>query len=496
VRLLKDRGATAAGASQPTFDAAGPTARPAKRGRARRRDPGRRLWPRVAARLSQENGFVMVIALIVVAVVLLLAAALISSSVTTSTHATKEYERSSALSAANAGLAAAIHRLSSQPQESEAQMKMCFTTTFVEAKSGACGGTEEALANGAHYKYYVYPALTENTCTGLWVEVAAPRSLSQRCVTSIGTATNGVKARVQERIAAIRGGYFTVKGVFSLSEFLVNNKLIYNGELGALNNVTFNNPVEANPTIAVKYGNTMTGENKCSSGCTYSKLTAEELASERYKLPEPSAVPYAEAQLKNNNAKVTFTTGSINANRELTAGGAGTIKFPSGTYDLCYIGLNNPMTIEYTPPVTIYLDSAYRSGSTCPAGNTSGTINFNNEIKWVDLASSKTPSDLRIEAWGKPKETNGSAPPIKLNNNVNGSWYAEIYAPYSFVEVNNKLQMTGAIEAGDIKFNNEVEMTGATGTGEEWLMGTSFYATAYHECSPSYTASTPAVGCY
>jgi hypothetical protein len=452
-------------------------------------------------RIRAEEGFVMVIAVFISAIVLLLGAGIVAASVTTSSHATHEYGRSDALAVANAGLEVALHRLSSQGEETSAQEKKCFTTEFVaETEKGLCpASATETVAGGASFKYYVSPVLSEagNECTGLWVSSSAllDRTITQRCVTAVGIAEDKVQARVQERVANVRGGLFSVPGVFSLSEISVNNPLVYNGELGARIKVTFNNAVTANPKISVKYGTSVSGENKCPSGCTFTKLSAEELASSRYSLPEVSAAPFEAAQTSNNNASIAMTSGSINANRELNVNNATTIKIPSGTYDLCFIGLNNASTIEYTPPVTIYLDSVNRSGSTCPNNASSGTINFNNPINWVDTATTKAASDLRLIAWGKPKETNNSAPVIKLNNNVTGPWYAEVFAPYSFVEVNNKIVLDGAIQAGDIKFNNEVEMVGLGGS-DEWQTGTFFYPTAYHQCSPTYTESKPAIGCY
>ena len=451
----------------------------------------------LSARLRRDDGFVMVIALIVTLVIVALAAALITASTTTSTHATHERGRSTALALADAGLEAAIHRLSSQYEDGPTQQEQCFTVEFkAKEASGVCPAQTEEIASQQKYTYYVSPAMKTNECAGLWVVAPKGRTITQRCVTSIGEA-NGSAARVQERIVQIMG-VFPVSGIFSLSEILVNNELTFNGELGARGKINFNNPVKAiGSGLKVKYGESVTGESKCPSGCTYTKMSAAELAKEPYALPEPYPQPFeaAEASAATENAKITMTSGSINASREMTANNPTTIKFPSGTYDLCAIALNGTATIEYSPPVTLYLDSHYRSGTTCPNNSGSGSLQFNNAVTWVDLASVKSPSDLRMFAWGEPKETNNHTPKFQLNNNVTGPWYAEIWAPYSYLEVNNSLTMDGAIQAGYVQLNNPVEFAGITGQGEGQT-GQTFYPSAFHQCPPTYSGTNPASGCY
>src|SRR4029077_19183780 len=190
---------------------------------------------KLTKRLQGEDGFAMVVALVVVVVVLLLAAALISSSVTTSTHASQEYGRSSALAAADAGLEAALHRLSSQAEETPAQEKLCFTTEFVALSGGICLiGAEETLANGTTFRYAVSPVLSEgeNACTGLWVVAPSEATVAQRCITAIGTASNGVRARVQERVADVKAtATFPVNGLFAFGEIKLNNQVNFKGEV-------------------------------------------------------------------------------------------------------------------------------------------------------------------------------------------------------------------------------------------------------------------------
>lgn len=441
----------------------------------------------------------MLIALIVTLVIVLLAAAIISASTTTSTQATREHSRSVALAAADAGLAAAVHRLGSQAEQSTAQQEDCFTVEF-KAKSGQCPGQEEEIASSLKFTYYVSPAMKSNECTGLWIKAPEGKTITQRCITAVGE-DNGTKARVEERVADVKGtGTFPVSGIFTYNELDVNNELKFTGEMATGGNLILNNEVESTGSIAIKYGGTLTGGSQCKASCTATQLSASELLVEPYKLPEENAKPFEEAESSNNNKNMTITGGggTLNAGRELTANNEVAIKIPSGTYDLCYLETNNKATIEYTPPVTIYLDDHYRSGSTCANNSNSGRIAFNNEVTWIDTATTKSPSDLRIFVWGEPKETKqaaGSTNELKFNNAIGGPWYAEIDAPYSYVNVNNEFTMDGSIAAGSMKLNNKVTFVGARGAGESGQTGQLFFASAYHQCPPTYT-SNPATGCY
>ena len=54
----------------------------------------------------------------------------------------------------------------------------------------------------------------------------------------------------------------------------------------------------------------------------------------------------------------------------------------------------------------------------------------------------------------------------------------------------------GAIVGGTVEFTNQMEFTGELGAAQEYLTGTGFYPSAYHQCSPSYKESKPGTGCF
>jgi Tfp pilus assembly protein PilX len=451
------------------------------------------------ARLKRDDGFAMVVALVVVVVVLLLAASLISSARTTSSHASQEYGRADALAAANAGLAAAVHRLSSQAEEASTELESCFTTKFV--KASPCPLTEsEAFANGATYRYTVSAPLTEseNTCTGLFIVAPTERTVSQRCITAIGVAANGVKARVQERVADIKGSSFGVVGLFSYNNIEFTNEVTFSGEI-AVDGIFQSNKTLKNKNgeeVKVKYGKEAKwGSPACTNVCTSTKMTAAEL--EKYKLPVQEPGPYKEAEEKaaTNDKKITMTSGEINSKYEWTANNSITATIPEGTYYICKLNFNNTVKMEYTPPVKIYLDSPFRTGSKCPSGT--GSFKVTNNVEWIDKATVKSPSDLKIFAWGDPKENPPSASNAEFGiTNNSGGFYGEIYAPNSAVIFTNNVKMVGSIVGGSIKSTNATEIVSELGSGDESQNGTAFYGAAYHQCSPTYTESTPAKGCY
>ena len=142
----------------------------------------------------------MVVVLVVILITVILGASLVSSAVWTSSHGRADYAQKQALAVANAGLQAAINRLSNQAEDTASEQKECFTVQYIAEASGSCPSQHEEPTKGEQYTYYVSPALSQsaNHCTGLWLVVPKEKealdSLNQRCITSIGTA-NGATAR-------------------------------------------------------------------------------------------------------------------------------------------------------------------------------------------------------------------------------------------------------------------------------------------------------------
>lgn len=446
----------------------------------------------------------MIVVLVVILITVILGASLVSSAVWTSSHGRTDYAQKQALAVADAGLQAAINRLSNQAEDNATEEKECFTVKYVAEASGSCPPQPEELTKGEKYTYYVSPALSQsaNHCTGLWLvvpkEQESTHSLNQRCITSIGTA-GGSTARVQARVAdLIVKPLFPVNGLFSYSTITITNKFTASGELGARETVSDSNAITHAGELTVNYGKEVKLHNSCAvEAVTCKQLTAEQLAAVPWALPkheEAQEAPYAASVLANNNAKMTVVEATYNAaTRELTSTHTNEVVLPSGTYNFCLISFTQGTTITYTPPVKLYLDSPYRKGSACSSGT--GWLSMTQNVTWKDEAATPKASDLEIFAWGNPEAGASEHDPIFSFSNNSGGMYAKIYAPYSSFETTNNFEMTGSMVFGSVKANNQATVNGEGGGKAEQIVGTNFYVTAYHQCPSSYSGS-PASGCY
>lgn len=462
-------------------------------------------------RCSDDGGFVVVLALVAIALMVVLAGSLVTAAVVTSSHGNKDYAQKRALAAANAGLQAAIYRLSSQAEDNSTEQTECFTTAYVKEGSEGCPAQEDELVKNIKYKYYVSPNLNKetNNCTGLWLTVPKEKEstlgVTQRCVTSVGTA-NGATARVQARVADAvtittsgSTSVFPVNGVYSFTSLEFTNKIKVSGAIGARTKLESNQEIE-NPSALTAYYGESIKLNKCKIKCTETKLTGEQTGKAPYALPTQEAAPYSASVISNNNASLKFTNGEYNSAKREPVVKGGTLTIPEGTYNFCEINWNNELTVAYKGTVKIYVDSPNRTGSGCTGTN--GTVQMTNKVNFVDENATKKAADLQIYVWGNPKVTppGPGSPIFKFNNNIGGPMYAQIYAPYSAVEITNNIKLVGAIAAGWAKFTNEVEMTGeSAGSGTEsgtttTTANSNFYTTAYHQCSSTYTSAT--TGCY
>jgi Tfp pilus assembly protein PilX len=193
---------------------------------------------------TDERGVAMIVVMMTLLILTILSATVVVASTESSRTTLQEERRAKAFAAAEAGLEAAVYRISAQPYNgsgtSSTILNQCFTTEFVtQPASGNCESSpEESLGSRGSYIYYVSPEMGESTscgsggsavacwtghttksCTGYPVESStAGLDLSQRCVTAIGTYEK-TSIRVQERIVDY-AFTFPVSGLLSLSNIL------------------------------------------------------------------------------------------------------------------------------------------------------------------------------------------------------------------------------------------------------------------------------------
>jgi hypothetical protein len=185
----------------------------------------------------------MVVVIAVLLVVLLLSTAIVASSIQSNTTSVQDTAQATALADANAGLNAAVARLSQQAYDGSGDsttiLNQCFTTTFTsQDSSGNCTGQTGSMGSLGSYTYYISPEMgsstycstsgttstpcwtnhTTSSCTGYPVQGSGGLDVSQRCVTSIGTY-DGTVERVQERLVNYEFT-FPVAGMLSLTNML------------------------------------------------------------------------------------------------------------------------------------------------------------------------------------------------------------------------------------------------------------------------------------
>ncbi len=164
-----------------------------------------RLRRQAVRAIRDEAGIAVPIALSIMLTLILLGGVATELAIRTNDFSRRSANSKAALEAANAGLRAAIYRLNTyQPSANNCPTQ---PTTVAVGSSGAPTSTlcppdgPETLGNGATFTYWVSRAMqTGDPCTGPNV-TSGTSTVSQRCVTVVGTA-NGISVRVQQRLDA------------------------------------------------------------------------------------------------------------------------------------------------------------------------------------------------------------------------------------------------------------------------------------------------------
>jgi len=441
---------------------------------------------------------VLIVAIALLLAITLLVTAVVWGAVASNTSSNVALWRDEALATANAGLQTADQRLTNVLASTGVAATDCFTTADTGGGPGpsGCPGETESYGGGS-YTYYVTPLSgssgvdSVNSCTG-W-PVTSPTGVVQRCITSIGTYA-GVSRRVQERVVSGPAGLFPLSGIASYSDATFNNSVTISGNLGANGQLKLNQTPTFTQPGDLYWGTSL--QATCTGNCT--------AVHQSFPLPTESATStacaavtspcegFATSVSTNNNANITGAT--VTGGRVLGDSGGGSITIPAGTYNLCGINQTGQENITYTPPVVIYIDSPYRSGSGCGGGT--GTVLSNNKTWFIDTSTPAKASDLQIFVWGNPgiSPPSSSSPILSFNNVINGPMTADIYAPYSYLSINNDFNFAGSIAAGNVSINGKLTLAASADTA-----GTSTFSepTAWATCpaTPS-SASDPDSGCY
>jgi Tfp pilus assembly protein PilX len=427
------------------------------------------------ARFASEDGMTLIISLAVLVIVGLLAGLVITTAAGTNRITRDDTNEGAALAAANAGLAVAAYRLNMLGPDSA----HCVTTVVNLPTSALCPiDGPETLGNGSSFEFQVTPALTTGGCAGQTV-TNATTPVTDRCVTSIGTA-NGATARSQARIDAWAASpIFPYAGITGLNGIAISNNAQVNGALASNGKITISN----NATVGAIALGGGTGTLSTSNGVTTGAVTDVGRIG-------AAAVPVGNAPTVNSNARITSgqdaSSGGVTytaLTRTLTVSNNASLTLGGTVYDFCNLTMANnaSLTIAATVQTEIIIDSPDDPNSGgCPAG--SGKLQIGNNSIVTTLSGKATA--LQIYVYG----TNDGKNVVDFSNN--GATFATIFAPQSTVNLSNNGAFTGAVlglqvnELNNFTFNYGSDATSLSATSQGM-----YYRSAWVQCPSAPTSS-------
>jgi hypothetical protein len=425
-----------------------------------------------------EGGFVLVIAMILLLVGTLAIGGISAAAVDVNNQTTRQSQSQLADATADSGAQVALYRLNT---------------------AGATTAGTSTMAGGASYSYTV-AALTSSSspCAGLWVQNSSS-TLDQDCITSIGTV-NGVSERVQMRVvgyaATATPSPFTVNGVFAINGFSTNQiggafTLASNAAL-SLSNATLTGITGSLEYLNGELSESQNSNQKCTGTCTLDQLTSA------ITVPTVAASVYADAATTNNDltaGDITYVNAGFSSSTDvLTAtNNNASVTFAPGTYYFCGIDVNGfsnfAMNTTGTGLVRIYIDSTYRSGTTCASG-TGNIYDAGNSTAAIN--GSGPSNDLQLYLYGDPGCTTSCPAAISPMNAA--TFNADVFAPYSSMSAGGAFTMDGALVIGQFTANNNFTFTyqapSSSGSGSGSGTNVSFYPQALEDC-----VSTPTTTC-
>jgi hypothetical protein len=473
--------------------------------------------------LREQTGIALPAALGVLVVISLLTSSVFAVSLRLNDTSTASRDAKRALSAADAGLEAAMFRMNRLGFQSTSK---CFTTEGIDPATGSdpetggapaageCAGFADDLGNGSSYTYYVTPALQEgDVCAGLPVHHADEEgvvTVTQRCVTSVGEA-NGERRRVQARVASYIGAQlFPVGGILAINGIKVNNTAIVGGVLGSNGQIELGN----NSVVSggIELGEADSPQPILGSGSTLGGPVTNRSEAEGAFVLAPIDFGNTAAPEGNDNDRIESGADAGKnvtydpATRNLTIGSNGSLTLGGGTYNFCKVtmGNNSYITIAVGAKVRFFLDSPDRTGSGCiPAGmedaedardaGYGGMVlgqgsNFNNPGDAINF---------QIYMYGYDDLSHT----VEFNNT--SGMNAAIYAPSSNLVWKNTAGITGGVAASTVEFKNSATFTWDGDSADGFSLSdlrtdtvSVYYRMAWTECRRTRTAATdPESGC-
>jgi Tfp pilus assembly protein PilX len=464
-------------------------------------------------RAREESGVAMAIALIVMMIIAALLVAVIDSAVQTNYSSQRDANKKRALEAAEAGLQIATYRLNMlQPDNAHCVGDQVGSP----GASGTCASSMTTLGNGTSYNYYMTSTIGGGTGTCVGLPVTSNLAIAQRCITAVGMA-NGVTARSQIRVASFAATpVYPYPGMTGLKAVTDLNNAIVNGAVASNGAITDNNGATVSAVVLGPAGTFANASQTPAPAVTVlpSPITASPVdpgTSAQNTQPGGSCVPatgvtqtncdYRIANYISNpsacsasypcdpSSKVTFNA----ATRSLTMNNNATLTLGGGIYNFCEFDAPNNATISFAPGVhaAIYIDSPADPNSGCPAA--SGNLLLSNNVTWTNL--SQDPLNIQLYVYGDPSHPGANT--ITFTNNT--AFWGVLFAPSSTINLSNSSTNSafwGGITGYVINTSNNYHFNwvGDVATLQANSQGV-YYRTAWAQCVPSYSTSTPGAGC-
>jgi Tfp pilus assembly protein PilX len=446
----------------------------------------------VVRRLRAQEGSALPAAIAVLAVLSVLSAAVATNAVQLSDTSNHDRDSKRALEAAEAGLQAATYRINKLAPTNA----LCVTNIATAPIVGQCPPFTQDLGNGAQYTYYVTPVLSLPTdkCAGLPVQYdqsGGVVTVVQRCVTSTGQV-NGVKRRVQGRVAAFQGtpihplgGILGVDGVTVVNSANVSGQIGSNGLIALGNSSSVQGTLQLGPSAPTPSigNNSTTGQNTAHATWVLAPVDIGN-----------SATVNDNGRISSGQDASTNTTYTA-ATRTLTMANNASLTLGGGTYNFCSVTIGNGAVITVFPgaKVRIFIDAPDfpdRPGSGCPAGTGGITVGENSNFS-NPCAPDCFPENLQIYVYG----LNSGNQTITFNNT--GSMIGSIYAPRSNIVFTNSATINGGVTGKSVDFKNSVNFTWNSRLASLSARTlTLYYRTAWTECRKEPTvAGDPQSGC-
>jgi type II secretory pathway pseudopilin PulG len=478
---------------------------------------------RSRARLADESGVAMIIAVVALMAIGILISAAFAVALQTNGSSRSDANKINALEAAEAGLQVATYRLNMlYPNDSN-----CVgDAVSAPNANNECISSSYTLGNGASYQFITTPTLPASTSNCIGYALASS-NYAQRCITAIGTS-NGVQMRAQIRVATFSAiPLFPYAGITAINQLNNGNNASINGYEATNGVLTLNNGV-AFSGCELGPGGSMTGQGAygiCTQltspivldpvdpGTSNLKLSTGACAAppggeaafqgtwcnDDYRITNGIADPSGHTTPEDPSSGISFDP----VNRILSVSHPNaTLTLTGGVYNFCEFDAPNNATINIAAGVNteIIIDSPDDPGSGCPAtcpagsscaGQKSGNLNLNNNVTWLN--ASQNPLALQIFVYGY----NDGSGTVNFANNT--AFWGLLYAPKSTLNMSNSSTNStfwGAISGRIVNVSNNFHFQWYQSAGGLQARATGvYYRTAWSQCTPTASSSDPASGC-